>query len=253
VKRGRLVPCGIALLVALGGAATTGAAQGPFYLVPSTTKECQNVPRCRSVHGPWVAVPAHGEATFLFGCPERRGFLIGGTDARASSEHVRVWFEGKLGARTGLPASVPGQPPVLLFHAAVDNGRIGSFLPILGCVELTESSKRATESARRVGAVPGTSPTSGVSLRAEMVALNLATGLTRVSTTLSCRRNERAVGSWGALALNTAGPPSARYARAVTIRTVAVGRTVHATFHTERTFGALTPQAWAQVGAICEP
>ena len=42
-----------------------------------------------------------GEATFLFGCPERRAFMVGGTDARASSGEVRVRFDGRLGAPNG--------------------------------------------------------------------------------------------------------------------------------------------------------
>jgi hypothetical protein len=87
-----------------------------------------------------------------------------------------------------------------------------------------------------------------------MVELNLATGINKTATTLACPKHEGLVGSWSALALDTPGPPDPKYARAVTIRTTEVGRTVHATFHIERLFGSvLTPRAWAQVGAMCEP
>jgi hypothetical protein len=250
----RSLAAGVALaLVSFAAGASATTAGSPFYLVPSTTKECQKVAHCRSVPGPWVAVPADGEATFLFGCPVRRGFLVGGTDARASSARVRVWFDGRLGAPIGQPRGTAVQAAVLLFHAATSNGKPGSFQPIVGCVTLTESSKRSTVSARRVAAVPGVSPGAALDLRAEKVELNLATGLTRPSTTIACPGNERLVGSWSALALVTTDPPSPAYARAVRIATRAAGNTVRATFGASRTFGYLAPQAWAQVGAMCEP
>jgi hypothetical protein len=242
-----------AAFAALAAVAGSAAADNPFYLVPSVTKECEKVSHCRSVSGPWVSVPATGEATFLFGCPERRGFMVGGTDARASSGEVRVWFDGRLGAPIGVPKANATQAAVVLFHAATSNGRIGSFQPLLGCVSLAESSKRATESARVASALPGKSPSAPADLRAEMVELNLATGLAKNTTTLGCPAGERPVSSWSALALNTTTPPSARYERAITIRARIVGRRVVGTFRTARLFGYLAPEAWAQVGAVCEP
>jgi hypothetical protein len=250
VRRALLFAATVAALPALATAASAG---NPFYLVPSATKECEKVSHCRSVAGPWVSVPATGEATFLFGCPERRGFMVGGTDARASSSEVRVWFDGRLGAPIGVPKANATQEPVVLFHAAANNGRIGSFQPLVGCVSLAQSSRRATESARVATALPGKSPSAPVDLRSEMVALNLATGLARNTTTVGCPGGERPVASWSALALNTNTPPSPRYERAITIRTKIVGKRVVATFRTARLFGYLAPQAWAQVGAMCEP
>ena len=134
-------------MLALADAIACGRQPGsdrrqPFYLVPSPTKECRNVSNCVAVSGPWVVVPAKGEATFLFGCPVRRGFVVGGTDARASSSNVQVWFDGQLGAPIGFPPSAVKDGAVLLFHAVTDNARPGSFQPILGCVSLTPSNKR---------------------------------------------------------------------------------------------------------------
>jgi hypothetical protein len=250
-----IVAASLLVLVAAALASSSFAKPAglPFYLIPSTTKECKNVSHCRAVNGPWVAVPAHGEATYLFGCPMRRSFVVGGSDARASSTAVRVWFDGELGAPIGSPRFGAKDGAVLLFHAETNNGRPGSFQPILGCVSLIDLSKRSTVSARLAGAVPGTTPGPPLDLHAEQIALGLTTGLARPMATLRCPGNEKLVGTWHALALGTAVPPSPAYAKAVTITTVVAGNRVHAAFALNRLFGTLAPQAWAQIGAMCEP
>jgi hypothetical protein len=233
---------------ALAGNGLAKTASGPFYLVPSATNECHNVKNCIAVTGPWVRVPASGEATFLFGCKVRRGFVIGGTDARASSTNVRVWFDANLGAPIGIPPGTKVGGAVILFHAVANNGKQGWFQPTLGCVSLTQKSKRST-----VSAVPGTHPSAALDLRAEQVTVSLAEGLTRRATTLACPKSEQVVGSWNALALSTLGPPAPSYANAVTVNTVVAGGKVHATFRLNRLFGVLAPRAFIQIGAMCEP
>jgi hypothetical protein len=236
-------------ILAGGSLATTSAP--PFYLVPSPTKECRNVSNCVAVSGPWVVVPAKGEATFLFGCPVRRGFVVGGTDARASSSNVQVWFDGQLGAPIGFPPSAVRAGAVLLFHAVTDNARPGSFQPILGCVSLTPSNKVATVSLRRAGALPGTAPGSPLDLRAKEVVLSR---LTSRPTTESCPRGEKLVGSWNALVFDTTAPPAPPYTSAATVKTVVVGNEVHAVFHVLGILLApLAPLVSAQIGAMCEP
>ncbi len=245
-------------LAALGAAAFAAGglampASTPFYLLPAATKECQNVTHCKGVSGPWVAVPANGEATYLFGCPMRRSFVVGGTDARASSSDIRVWFDGQLGAPIGAPRISAKNGGVILFHAAADNHKPGSFQPILGCVSLTDLSKRSTVSARLAAAVPGTAPGVPVDLRSSQVELGLATGLRIPTYNVACPKSERLVGSWSAAAFGTATPPDPSFAKAIAIETTLVGNTVHATFALRRLFGVLAPVAWAQVGAMCEP
>jgi hypothetical protein len=230
-----------------------GLASSPFYLLPAATKECQNVSHCKAVAGPWVAIPANAEATFLFACPERRSFVVGGTDARASSTNVRVWFDGALGAPIGEPKISAKNGAVLLFHAATSDGKPGSFEPILGCVSLTDLSKRSTVSARVATSVPGTSPSPPVDLRASQVELGLSAGLLIPTTKVTCAKSEDLVGSWSAVAFGTASPPDPAYAKAITITTKLQGRTVHAAFSLSRQFGVLAPEAYAQVGAICVP
>jgi len=236
--------------VTLVAGSSAGRAGTPFYLIPSPTTECRNVSNCVAVAGPWVVVPAHAEATFLFGCPMRRGFVVGGTDARASSTNVRVWFDGELGAPIGLPPSAITEGAVLLFHAVANNQKPGWFQPIVGCVSLVPASKVATVSFERAAALPGASPGAPLDLRAKEVVLSrLATR----TTTESCPQKQTLVGSWDALAFDTSAPPDASYASAATINRRVAGREVHAVFRvTNILLAPLSPLAWAQIGAMCE-
>src|SRR4029079_9843624 len=94
-------------------------------------------------------------ATFLVTCPKRRGF-VGGSDTRASSKDVQVWFDGQVGAP--VPQSVT-TGAFLLFHAVTTNGRPGSFQPTIGCVKVLAQTKgRSTVSARAAGALAGKTP-----------------------------------------------------------------------------------------------
>jgi len=232
----------------LGAGGLARGAGGPFYLVPATTKECTNVKDCVGVPGPWVVVPAGGEASFLFGCPQRRGFVVGGTDARVSSGRVHIWFDGRIGGPVGVPINTKGAS-VLLFHATTNDGKQGSFQPILGCVSLTQKNKRST-----VSALPGVSPGPAVDLRAELVLVRISRYGSNQTTTLSCGRNEHLIGSWHGLAFGTSTPPDHAHATSVVASTTTEGRRVHLSFHMTRLFPALSwPRVFEQVGAMCEP
>ena len=168
--------------------------------------------RTASGRGPWVEVPADGEATYLFGCPQRIGFIVAGTDARASSKAIRVWFDDGTGGRIG-PLVKPGAAPVLLFHAANDNGRPGWFQPIIGCVSLIPKNKRSTTSAD-AGVPPG--PLGD--LKAESLVPRAVADLAVQRKRLACPPNERAVSSWGAFGLFTSNPPDTSFNDAISIR-----------------------------------
>jgi hypothetical protein len=235
----------VAITAAVAAGVSAERAGGPFYLVPSPTKECQNIKNCIGATGPWVIVPAGRQATYLYGCPKRIGFVAGGTDARASSRNIRVWFDGKLGGPIGVPANPKGAS-ILLFHAVANDGKQGSFQPVLGCVSLTAKNKRST-----VSAVPGTPPGAPLDLRANTV---LITRQRASALSVRCPRNETLVGSWGAYALNTTGPPDSALASAVTVRTFISGGKVHASYTADGiVLVPLAPRAWVQVGAMCEP
>ncbi len=138
-------------LVALGTAGVVPAFVG-VPPGPNATSQCAHLSFCYGVDGPWVIVPARGEATFLIGCPERAAeagaYLLGGTDACVQfSKHVHVSYEGKLGAPIGVQTT-QSSTAGLLFHASTDNGKPGSFQPVLGCINLKQASKRSTLAAR---------------------------------------------------------------------------------------------------------
>jgi hypothetical protein len=247
------------LLAATALVASGQPAGGPFYLVPSPTKECLNVSNCEAEAGPWVVVRAHGEASYLLSCPRLRGYIVGGTDARTSSPGIRVWFDGQVGGAGGFPTVGNPTGAALLFHAVADNGSGGSFQPILGCVSLKNESKVATVSLVRPLASPGVAAGPPLDLRASRVVIGPQAH--RI-TSVGCPRDETLVGGWGAVAFETVTPPAARYTRAVSVTTVLSGRTVHAFLQigsimtapfTGVVQGSPAPEAWVQVGAMCQP
>jgi hypothetical protein len=98
---------------------------------PPKTQQCKRIKNCISVPGPWVAVPAHGEVTYLLECPKRQG-IIGGFDALASSKDIRVSWDGKLGDGAVRPGT--STIGVAFFRAESASGQAGSFQPVLGCI-----------------------------------------------------------------------------------------------------------------------
>jgi hypothetical protein len=252
LRRLVVASCLAALAVgALSGSGFAGSAATPFYLVPSPTKECQNLSYCKGVAGLWVLVPAHGEATYLLNCPERAKslgkYLIGGTDARTSSSSVRVWFDGRLGAPIGTPNGRHSIGLPLLFHAVTDNGKPGFFQPILGCVSLLSATKRSTLSAA-LGSVSPTPrrPAAAPTLRSTDLVLEPGWDRTMIK---SCLHNEKLVGSWSAIAFGTAGPPEVPEAGSITVKTAESGDTVSAVVRTSRSVPHLID---IQLGAMCE-
>lgn len=246
----RVAAVGLAALAmaTLVGSTAAKTTKGPFTLAPSPTQQCHNLAYCFGIAGLWVVIPANGQATYLFGCPPRAatkgGYLLGGTDAQASSTSVRVWYDGKLGAPIGL--QTPGS--ALLFHAVTGNAKQGSFRPILGCISLTQASKRSTVSARRATATPAKSH-SASQPQPRATRLILAPGNAQAAST-SCLRSEKLVGSWSAVAYGTDGPPHLPPPGAVKIVTHEVGNTVQASITTASSIPYLIH---IQIGAMCEP
>ena len=235
-----LTACVLAAALAADGGARV--ANPPFYLVPpSPRQECHNVKDCVSVIGPWVVVPATGEATFLLVCPKQRGY-VGGTDSRASSTGIHVWFDGQIGAPISQSITTSYK---LLFHAVSKTGRQGVFQPVLGCITLQKHSNgRSTVSAR--ANVPGTA-TGPLDYQFQTVVLNAGTTQTATAT---CLPGEKVVGSWSSLAFVTIDPPSLRHVAAVKAATKIVRNAVHGTTRTG--FGLpFSPLAEVQVGAVC--
>jgi hypothetical protein len=240
---------GLAVLaMTLVGGTEAKTTTGPFTLAPSRTQECHNLAYCYGIAGLWVVIPASGQATYLFGCPARAAtkgaYLLGGTDAQASSTSVRVWYDGELGAPIGL--QTPGS--ALLFHAVTANGKQSSFRPIVGCISLAQASKRSTVSARRAAATPAT-PHSASATHPRATQFILAPGNAQPAST-SCLKSEKLVGSWSAVAYGTSGPPHLPPPGAVRIVTHEVRNTVQAQITTASSIPYLIH---IQIGAMCEP
>jgi len=214
--------------------------RGPFTLPTPKTTECANLKWCFGIRGLWVAIPRGGEATWLFGCPPRslvKGkFLLGGTDALLSSNDVRVWYEGQLGAPVGGPNPGVG----LLFHATTRSGAVGSFQPILGCISLSQAIGRSTLAV--------TPHAAGSSLVPRAKNIILEPGSDR-AVDMSCLKKETIVGSWNAFAFGTQNPPDVPPPGAITVTMHQGPGVVLAVIETKKSVPYLIH---IQVGLLCQ-
>lgn len=222
----------VALIVALAGAAALAPAG-------SATNECHGIQACIPVAGPWVIVPARGNAVYLLSCPGGRS-VVGGLDAQVTSREVRVGFEGRLGA--------PVQPGATttryaLFRAVSVSSRVQAFQPRLGCVPLQGGGGRSTVSAF-------VSP-PGASLEYRSRITVLAPGSVAFAK-VSCIAKERIVGSWHALAFRTKKPPVLDDASRVRMTTTVVGKKVVVTASASDGL-SIDAHAIVQAGAECAP
>ena len=222
------------------------AASPPTKVAPPVpqTHECDKVGVCIHVTGPWVAVPANGEVTFLLECPKRGG-AVGGSDARASSAAVRVWFDAQFGSPVSLGVTTHA---FLLWHAVSLNGKPGSFQPLIGCVPGKQRSPPpSTLSARVVPA--GKDP--GVSLEPRAKNLVVLPGEQQTGKE-SCMPHERLIGSWDSIAFIQTGPPDLQYVSMITrnLKVVANSRVVDA-IHSDPSLPI--SGTVVQVGAVCAP
>ncbi len=198
-----------------------------------------------SVIGPWVTVPAGGVSTYLLDCPQRHGF-VGGTDTRASSSSVVVWFDGQIGSPVRQSVTTG---PFLLFHATTTNGRPGSFQPTIGCVKfLQPTNGRSTVSARLAGPLPGASAGAPLDLHAKTITLIAATTQRK---TVHCFPRERLVGSWDTLAFIAAGPPPLGHIDAVKTKRIVTRTSATVVVTTARSL-PFVPLAEIQIGAMCK-
>ena len=196
------------------------------------TTECAGIPTCIDVPGPWVAVPAHGEAKFLLDCPQRRG-VVAGVDALASSRDIHVTFEGLLGGPVA-----PGRTTTryAFFHAVSGHHRAGLFEPRIGCIPSSSGNPQTT--AYRVGPV-------GPAVDLAAATMPVKPGTVR-RVTLGCANGRRLVDSWDATAFAAPVPPV--FAAAVEVeRTVHKGRVAVKITASE----ALPQAAIVQIGVRC--
>jgi len=214
---------GFVALVATLAAAVVLPASG------AAGNECNGVPKCISVPGPWVLVPRHGVATYLLECPARRG-VVGGLDAQLTSQDVRLTFDGLLASPVA-----PGRTTTAyaFFRAVSAAGRQGAFEPRIGCIP--SNTQRNNTSAR-------VSPLGApLDLVARTIAVHPGTVQT---TTFGCPRGEHLVGGWDATAFETSAPPQLALADAIRVQRATRKGQVEITVTASQT---LSPAAQAQV------
>ena len=211
---------------------------------PSPRKECHNVNHCLSVIGPWVVVPASGQATLAARVPEAARLRRRHRHAR-ELERGRVWFDGQIGSPVG-QASRPA--PFLLFHAVTTNAP-SRRVPAHGRLHQAPppTTGRSTVSARQSGPLPGTNAGQPLDLFAKTVVLTAGTVQRRTAT---CAKGERLVGSWAQLAFGSEDPPQLSSIGKIKIRTVESRDSVTAVVQTAASL-PFVPLAEVQVGAKC--
>ena len=198
------------------------------------TNECKGVKTCIDVPGPWVAVPAQGEAWFLLECPKRQGTVVG-VDARATSTDIHVTFDGLLGSPVG-PGRTTGS--FILFRGVSGRHRLGLFEPRIGCTPPPSGGGQTTSYLLTPAGGP---------LNIAATTLSVTPGSVR-QLTLGCVHGQSLVDSWAATAFPK--PVSPALAGAVHVeRTVSGGRVSVKIVASETLPGAA--QAEVQIGVRC--
>ena len=217
-----------ALVAALAVATLPGTA--------SAQNECNGIPRCIPVEGPWVAVPAQGEAVFALGCPQGKG-VVAGTDAQASSIDIRASFDGILGSPVSYGRTTHSS---VLFRAVSAVHKGGSFKPAIGCIP-APSAVRNTIAAKVTPVGPP------LDLRFKTLALRPGV---QTTVTMACPTGESLVDTWSATAFNSQRPPAPGLASAIHVQARQVGEKVLLAVTTSEALPAAA-HALVQVGVRC--
>lgn len=178
----------------------------------SALDECRGLQQCVSVVGPWVVVPARADGGLVavsweLRCPVK-GYVIGGTDARATSRLVEVSFRAERGS--------PVSPGISTRDAALFTGRAASpggpfaFRPAIGCLPGRGGGGR---SQTAVGAARAVVP-PGTPLLRRVVTATVRAGVT-TTVVARCPARTRLVDAGHAVAFPGAAPPTAAAMRAV--------------------------------------
>jgi len=218
----------VVLVASLAAAALPGTS--------SAANECNGIPRCVPIEGPWVSVPRDGEVVFALQCPHKQG-IVGGTDADASSIDIRVSFDGIPGSPVAFGRTTHTQA---LFRAVSAHHAGGAFKPAIGCIP-APSSVRNTIAAK---------PTpSGPPLDLKFTNVPLTPGAQK-TVTISCPQGESLVDAWSATAFDSATPPAPGLASAIRVQTHQVGAKVLLAVSASEALPA-SAHAQVQVGVRC--
>lgn len=221
----------LALVSCVGGLAVGALAAGPAL----AADECDGLPVCLPVAGPWVVVPAAG-VDYELACP-LAGYVIGGTDARVVARDVDVSFRGESGSPIG-PGVTTRRSAVFNAVRAFAGRGTTSFQPFIGCIPTRGGGGRALTGAAAI------KPTQAV----RSVVVNAAVRSRSKTVRVACPAGSQLVGSTHAAAFRQTVPPSAAQLGAVRVRRAVVDGVVVASITTSDAAG---PRAEVQVRALC--
>jgi hypothetical protein len=227
--------------------ATAGAACGlasvaaPAAAPPINANPCLQVKNCMSTAGPWVAVPARGEADFLLECPKRSG-TIGGIDVLSDSPDVRVTWQ----ANPGSPVR-PGTSTAFFayFQAVSATGKPGLFQPYIGCISQQQVKSRVTVSAR----IPQITRPGLFLDRRQKTLYTIKAGKT-LAASEACGKHERLLSGWYAVVFGSVKAPDAGLGAKVHVTLALARGKVVATAQTDAGVPA-SASPGLQVGALC--
>jgi hypothetical protein len=188
------------LISALGVLAASLVVAAPA----GAARECDGLPVCIPVAGPWVVVPAstgipRERVEFQMTCPPRH--VVGGLDARLSARGIDVAFLGTLGSPVN-PGITTSRSVVFVATYAGRSDRAPTFRPFIGCLPASGGGTRIPTSVSAPAVFP---PGAPVTRRVKTVRVRPGSA----TVTQRCVSGERLVGGSHAFAFVTRTPPSA--------------------------------------------
>ena len=223
------------LLLVLVSAAVAGGAATPG----DAGTECERLPVCIRVVGPWVQA-GESPTYYQLSCPGR-GQTIGGLDADRSGR-VDVTFLGALGGPVS-PGVTTGSEAVFVARSARG---LAAFRPLLGCIPATGGGARSRTVYEPPRSLTAAAPVEPLIRRVKTIRVR---GVPTQRVSHGCRPGERLLAFSHAIAFNTKRAPAAATLASVRATSRRDGRRVIVTIRTAGLPEALRVEV--QIHAIC--
>jgi hypothetical protein len=221
--------------------AALAAAAAAFGVAPAgATNECNGLPICVAVAGPWVLVPVartpqRPHVEFRMTCP--KGYVAAGLDAELSDRAIDVSFSGRLGAPVN-PGITTERAVVFFGLYAGAGAKAPSFRPHIGCMPASGGGGIPTLAAVYPPGKPVVRRVTETTLYAGR----------KLRVFAACAPGERLVGAAHAVAFWTPQPPTAALAAQVSAVQAVRGERVRVDVTTRKLGSA---RALLQVAAVC--
>jgi hypothetical protein len=185
--------------------------------------ECNGLPVCLPVEGPWVVVPGRGAAAtssvvWELKCP-LVSYVVAGIDARVTDRAVDVSFRGESGSPVS-PGVTTGRSVLFTAVFAGTSTSPTSFRPSVGCVPTQGGGGRSQTSVQRSGAVKPGKP-----IERRVVTARLRSGDER-RIVARCPPGTRLVGADHAAGIRLPTDPSDAQLRLATTSRTTIGNAV---------------------------